>query len=325
MFYDSILVGNYANFEDETKQKLRIAEYQKALLEKVSNLYTIDCEEIATPDFMILQYAFLNGHCGLTKLSDGKYHAGIGQYTGTNLNPEGLLDEYTITFANGETYTGKVGKDVVVLWWNNLAGSQSEMLGRYAYMLADTDCSMVYNIKYSRVCPIPIVENDIEENSMKEVINNLFNGVTKIFKRSNVTDLLGANANKQNNTLDLTQPQTAVYLQNLSRFHDEWIIRACLEFGVYVSARDKGAQLNDKELDAFADYCAISADDTYNRLKDFATECERVFGISVSVAPKAFVYTEKDVANEEEFENVSRETLPENEEEASNENGNSND
>ena len=53
---------------------------------------------------------------------------------------------------------------------------------------------------------------------------------------------------------------------------------------------------------AFADYCAISADDVYNRLLDFAKDCKNVFGLEVTVTPKKFVYTEKDVEKDEDIE-----------------------
>lgn len=295
--------GNISNMfksgkSDELLFDIRACEYGYSFLEKISNLYSIESEEIETKDFRILQYAYLNGHCGLAKFNeDGKYHVGIGTFTG-QIMPDGFMDEYTVTLPNGWQYTGKIGKDVVVLLYNNIAHSQTTYMGWLSYMLADTDASMLCNSKYSRLLPIPIVDNDIEQKSMELVLKDLFNGVCRIFKRQNAKGIL-QNGTQESNILNITNPQASTYMQNLSRFHDELIIRASLEWGVYVSARDKGAQLNDKELQAFADYCAISADDVYNRLLDFAEECKKVFNISVTVKPKKFVYTEDDVEKDE--------------------------
>lgn len=287
---------------DELLFDVRAREYGLSFLEKISNLYSIVCKEIETKDYRILQYAYLNGHCGLAKFDeDNKYHVGIGTFVG-QLTPDGYMDEYTITLPNGWQKTGKIGKDIVVLLYNNISHSQSLYMGWLSYMLADTDVSMLCTSKYSRLLPIPVVENDIEKKSMEEVLNNLFNGVCRVFKRQNTKGLLTNGATSESNILNITNPQATTYMQNLSRYHDELIIRASLEWGVYVSARDKGAQLNDKELQAFADYCAISADDVYNRLLDFAKDCKNVFGLEVTVTPKKFVYTEKDVEKDEDIE-----------------------
>lgn len=296
---DNLLAFNYKNLADEEKINQAILEYQYSFLEKVCNLYNIKCKDIITKSYNILKYAFLNGHCGIAKI-DGKYYVGMGSYVGNELDKDGIPTEYTITFLDGTQYTGKIGKDIVVLWYNNIARSNKSYLGRLSYMLADVDASLNYNIKFSRVCPIPIVSTDIEMKSMEKIMDNLFNGVMKIFKKTNVKDFLSTSATRDKDTLDLTNPSTSVYIQHLSRFHDELLIRACLELGVFVSSRDKGAQLTDKELSAFADYCVISSDDTYNMLLEWAEECKRVFDIDIEVTPKAFVYTEKEVAENED-------------------------
>ena len=271
-------------------------EYALAFLEKIGNLYDIVCDDIKTDSAKILQYAFLNGHCGLAKI-DNEYHVGMGVFTG-KLNKDGIGTEYTITFLDGTQKSGTIDKDIVVLQWNNILHSTRNVMNNIAYMLADCDTSMIYNIKYSRVCPIPIVNSDIEEKSMKKVIDDLFRGVTKIFKRANSTSLL-VNQTNVKDTLDLTKPETTTYLQNLSRFHEDWLQRACLELGINVSIRDKSAQLTSDELNSFKDYCAISADDTFCQLKEFSKKCKEVFNLNVKVKPKSFIYTEKDIENEE--------------------------
>lgn len=137
---------------------------------------------------------------------------------------------------------------------------------------------------------------------MEKVLENLFNGTRKIFKRTTASGLFGDNVANRQNTLDLTNPQASTYMQNLSRFHDELILRICLEFGVYVSSRDKGSQMNNRELSAFADYCAITSDDTYNQFLKAFRKIKEIFGVDITCTPKAFVYTEKDVKADEDGE-----------------------
>lgn len=287
-----------SNSENEDKNYVN---YVLSFLSKIMNLYEIDCKEIETTSQNILKYAFINGHCGLKKFDyDGKYHVGMGTYSG-ELDADGYGKDYIITLLNGRSETGTIGKDVVVLKWDSIGFSMFPRLEFTADMLAKADTSILYNIIYTRVCPIPIVENDNEKKSLKEVIDKLLKGEISIFQREQKKHGFYDDSKTETykkDMLELTSPQSAEYMQNLSRFHDEMIIRLCIEFGVYVSERDKGAQLNEKELDAFKDYCAIGSDDTYCMLKNFAKECKEIFGIEMKVTPKNFTYTNEDIINE---------------------------
>lgn len=289
---------DYKDYNDKTDKQI---EYEISLIEKMSSLYEITFENQGTKDYKILQYALLNGHCGFAKIDD-KIYCGVGCFCG-ELDKDGLGKEYIITFQNGETYQGIINKDIVILKWNNMLKSQFPFIQWFSEMLTDTDISMKYNILYTRVCPIPIVDNDIEEKSMGNILDKLFSGKMQIFKRSTAQSFFNDSESKNDKTLNLTNPQASTYMQNLSRFHDELILRFCLEMGVYVSARDKGAQLNETELNSFKDYCAISADDTYSRLLEFKEDMKNVFNVDVEIKQKSFVYTEKDVEKDESEDN----------------------
>lgn len=295
---------------DELDKIQREYMYLFSLLEKVCNLYNIEIEEVETPSAFILKYMFLNGHCGLKKFEyDNKYHFGVGEFTG-DLDADGYGTQYIVTLQNGHSEVGTIGEDVVVFRWDNLATPQITKISWFAEMLAETDLSMKLNIIYSRSLPIPIVETTNEENSLSKVMENLFNGKLTIFKRAQKRDYYGTGDTTKRETLDICNPQNSTYMSNLSLFHDKLITRMCLEFGVYVSSRDnKRAQLNDKELSAFEDYCAISSDDTYNQIKKSLEECEKVLGLKGTVTAKNYTHTDEDIVDEEDYiENVSRET-----------------
>lgn len=284
---------------DELSKITRENVYLFSFITKISNLYSIECDDIDTPSPFILRYAFMNGHCGLAKFEyDGKYHVGVGTYVGSP-NADGYGEEYLITLQNGQTKQGKIGEDVVVLKWNNIGLSQLPKITWLTDMLTETDISIKTATIYSRALPIPIVNDNNEEKSLGKVIEDLFNGKLSIFKRAQKRDFFTTETQPKD-TIDITNPQHSVYLQNLNRQHDTLITRACLEFGIHASAKDKGAQLTEHELNSFEDYCAIGSDDTFTQLKEFANECEKVFNIKVSVTPKKFTHTEDDIVNEEE-------------------------
>lgn len=300
LFYFITGSGRKKECEPFLEEETRKFYHAFNFLEKICNLYEIESKDIGTKSYNILKYAFINGHCGLAKFPDGKFYVGTGTFSG-ELDADGFGKNYLITLQNGKTFYGEIGKNVTVLKWNNLALSRYPDLLFYASMLGKTDKSMEYNILYTRTCPIPIVENDLEQKSIEEVVSNLLSGKISIFKRASKRQLQDDNSQLKKDVLELTNPQASVYMQNLSRFSDEMTIRIMRELGVYVSERDKGAQLNDKELNAFKDYCAISSDDTYCMIKEWINESKKVFDIDITVKPKNFVYTNDDIANEEEF------------------------
>lgn len=266
--------------------------YFNLLIEKIGNLYDIK-GDIITQSAHILQMAYINGHCGCAKLKDGNYYVGIGSFTG-NIMPNGLMKEYTITYPNGEVISGEVGKDIVIFNWYNTYSSNLLFEKTTSNLLTETDISIRYLIMNSRLCPIPIVENEPERQSLEEVLKKMYDGIPLIFKRRQKSDIFEQGQNVKQ-TLDITQPNAMIYLQNLSRFRDELIIRWCMEHGIVVTSRDKGAQLNESELNAFADYSAISADDTYNNLLRFASDCKNIFNIDVEVSRKNFTNTNDSV------------------------------
>ena len=273
--------------------------YFNLLLEKIGNLYDIK-GDIATQSAHILQMGYINGHCGCAKLKDGKYYVGIGSFTG-NIMPNGLMSEYTITYPNGEIINGEVGKDIVIFNWYNTYRSNLLLEKTTSNLLTETDISIKYLIMNSRLCPIPIVENEQEKKSLEDVLKKMYDGIPLIFKRRQKSDIFEQGQNVKQ-TLDITQPNAMIYLQNLSRFRDEIIIRWCMEHGIVVTSRDKGAQLNESELNAFADYSAISADDTYNNLLRFASDCKNIFNIDVEVSRKNFTNTNDSVVTQEDKE-----------------------
>lgn len=284
--------------KDEYDKLLRDNTYLFSFITKISNLYNIECEEIDTPSPFILRYAFINGHCGLAKFDyDNKYHVGVGTYCGKP-NADGYGDEYIVTLQNGQTKRGKIGDDIVVLKWDNIGMTQLPKATWLSNMLSETDTSIKCATIYSRALPIPIVEDDNETKSLMSVIDDLFKGKLSTFKRAQKKDYYGNRNPQAQNTFDITNPQNSVYIQNLSRLHQELLERACIEYGIHITTRDKGAQLTERELNAFEDYCAIGSDDTFCQLLEFADNCKNVFGLTVKVTPKNYTHTEEDIIDE---------------------------
>lgn len=292
------ILNNYIDSED-IRNRNRFNSYFTNFLSKKSNLYRKNgLEDI--PTAQILRMKSLNGLVAICKLNNEfvcGYAYGVGKK-----NKKGLYDVVNIVFEDGETVNSqKVNIDCVLLSNNNLMLSDSDFFAWYSKILADTDNSMNVNVVNCRVCKIPIARNDNEKRSIEEASIDVKKGKTVSIVNEQYNDPFDNVNENKDRMLELTSPESAVYLQNLSRFHDELMKRSFLECGIYITSRDKGAQMNEMELDSFKAYCTIGADDELEQLNIFCDNMKKVFNIDVTFEPKSFVQTEEELEELEEM------------------------
>lgn len=291
--------NSFAVKDDEQRQKYRIQMYMDDIWNMLSVLVNIDHDEFRQRPTEIAKLLFSCGMIGLVKCENG-YWFGKAGYAG-KLDKNGEGTKAVVSFGDGSVFTGTINKDVVLLRANTLGSSRLPMVSRYSYMLADCDLSLVYNLLYSRVCPIPIVRTDTEQRSLTTVIENLIKGKMSIFKKDTIDpSMLGLSNGNQENMLNLTNPATSEYLQHLNRLHDEIMVRLALDMGVHVSARDKGAQLNESELQAFNDLASVKGQILTCELEQFKKDCLECFGIEPVAEVRKYIYDEQDVTEVEE-------------------------
>lgn len=289
----------FKDLDGKEQRELRIAEYNDSFADKVCNLYDIVIPDLVNRDSAaLLAIAYKEGRAGLVKYKDG-YAIGSAAYIGSNPDVDGILNKVKITFKNGESVEVD-RKDAAVLHLNNIQKPMTYMISRYSNMLSDIDCAMMYNINFSKLCPIPIVETDVEKKAMSQIIENLFNGVVNIFKRANLRTVSTGDGKVP--TLDLTNPQASTYISNYSSVHDDIILRVCAEMGINLNTKDKKAQVNNGELSGFSDYACLSGKSLKRQLDIFVKQCKDNLGIDVTATPSEFVYTEDDIRQEFEAE-----------------------
>lgn len=280
----------FEKLNDEAQRIARVTEYTDGFVDKVCNLYDIEIPDLKNRDSAdLLKYAFLTGMSALVKYEDG-YAIGSATYGGGKLTVDGRMDSVIVRFANGTTVTVPV-TDCAVFEWNNIRKNAKLQADRYASMLSDIDCSLTFNINYSKVCPIPIVDNDLDKRSLTDIIDNIFKGSRHIFKRSTYKFDGGSGVDM----LQLTSPEVSNYISNLSSIHDELIQRWCLEVGICIDTKDKKAQVNNDETTAFVDYASLCSKSHTRQLDKFVTECKNNLGIEVTVTPSPFVWIDEDI------------------------------
>lgn len=289
-------------FNDDFFNMKKFNDYFARLLIKKSNLYRKNgLDDIKTCD--ILRSKSLFGMIGVYfDETLNKYTYGCAVYDAP-INSDGRSDKIIITRDDGVTFHGTVNVDCVVLWNNSLYMSDVDFIGYYSKMLTDVDTSMNVNVIKSRPCDIPVVANDKIKRQIEEVDKKVKDGKTVAIVNEEMNNPFDTTTNNEQLPMyELTHPEVATYLQNLSRYHEELIKRACLELGIYVNNKDKGAQLTEEELNGFKAYTVISADDEFECLKMFCEDMKSTFNIDVEFIPKSFIETEKELEQEENNE-----------------------
>lgn len=280
----------FESLDDDNKRIARIKEYEDGFVDKVANLYDIDIPNLKNRDSAdLLKLAYLYGMSALVPFEDG-YAIGQASYGGGKLTVDGRMDSVIIRFANGTVKTVPV-EGCAIFEWNNIRKNQKLMSSRYASMLSDVDCSLTFNINYSKVCPIPIVDTDLDKKSLTDIIDNIFKGKRHIFKRSSFK----FDGSSGVDMLQLTSPEVSKYISNLSSIHDELLTRWCLEVGVCIDTKDKKAQVNNDETTAFVDYAGLCSKSHTRQLDKFKNECKDKFGIDVTITPSPFVWVDDDI------------------------------
>lgn len=308
----------FKNYTDEAKHTETILQYQYSFIDRLGNLYKLRIPRLLNRESAdLFRDAAENGMAALVKYEDG-YAIGKAAYVGSNILVDGTLDEVSVSFGNGEVMTVK-RSDCALFAWNQYRKPILPLIERYCNLLADVDTSLAFNILYSRVCPIPIVDNDVDETAMNRLLDNLFNGVLKVFKRTSFKQRFAPDTAGQQ-TMQLTMPEASNYIQNLSSIHDELIVRLCLEYGICISNKDKKAQVNNKEIGAFSDYAALCSASVIRQLELFVKECRDNLGLEVSYTTAAFVYTEEDIEAEFEADTMQEAEAPAEEQEGAEDN-----
>ena len=222
---------------------------------------------------------------------------------------------------NVESWNANVGEDVILLYNNSLHASDAPIIEWYTDLIKETDISMKFQIINSRLLPILAVSDD----RVKKEVENLFESIRAgrpfvhippslyvflpfaylIYKMEyewrHYTDLL-----QEIKAIDILDNAAIDKMQYLSSFNDNINKRLYNEFGIDIDIKDKRAQVNSQELQAFQDVNTLNYLSYYEERLDF---CKRMkdAGINIQKADIPFevipcpVFAEE--PNEEEIEN----------------------
>lgn len=210
---------------------------------------------------------------------------------------------------------GKVGEEVAVCW-NNSGIKPDLILMQYASILAEIDVSEKLNVLYARDTRVPKVHNEQERQALIASINAIRIGRTDAWVSDNIhaQDLL--DGVPQDNFLELTDIKDIDKLQYLNQYRDNIIKRFFQIFGQKSQVTSKMAQMTEEEIGANDSLSMILTLDALKQREKFCKECNRIFGLDMSVKltkcwADEIVEMDRDAASDEDTQTSEADTSEE--------------
>lgn len=272
-----ILESTYKSLKDKFKSAIRYRDFRHNAMKKFVARFVWKNVDDYTPPISksawIEKILLKNGVIGFGKV-DGEYTFVRGSLGGDLDKRFGTPTKFIWYTNAGSSGEWTIGKDCTVCFNDCSAYPSMLTIDRMCQMLADTDLSIECLIKYARKLPIPLANTQGEKEELEKTLDEVDAGKTKIVKSMTLDN---------NKKLELTDPEQIKNMECLSRLHDELTRRLCLEFGIDIESKDKKAQIQTAELEAFSTYTLFSVVPDYLERKEFCERTKELFGVDIDV------------------------------------------
>ena len=255
--------------------------------EKLGNMFKWKSDDIEIPH-NIETFCRVYGSIGYD-LKKGKWCVGWCNGQRDDLGNPLVYCAHSLA-TNVESWNANVGDDVILLYNNSLHASDAPIIEWYTDLIKETDISMKFQIINSRLVPILAVTDD----RIKKEVENMFDCIRAGRPFVVTTDLL-----QEIKAIDILDNTAIDKMQYLSSFNENINKRLYNEFGIDIDIKDKRAQVNSQELQAFQDVNTLNYLSYYEERLDFCKRMEYA-GIKIECIPCP-VFAEE--PNEEEIEN----------------------
>lgn len=257
--------------------------YANYLYSYILDMFKWQCD--FAPPWAFERILSTHGHCGIFRNGkDGKPVIAFGGYTG---KPDiyGFGTQYIGTDFQGNSYTGNVGDDVVVLWNNYTLTSDNAVVSAYAQRFVESDKSILNVLRGARITALVTASDNTDSRTLDNVVNAINNGdtVVKIPPIYREIDALDSGA-KRFDVLRLTDPKDTDKLQYLCRYRDDLLAAFLNEYGIDVNVVNKGSQVSRDELHSMKNAVGAVVEQRLNcRERDL--DIVRDWGYDITVTP----------------------------------------
>lgn len=270
-------------------------------------------EEIESTD--IERFNVMCGSCVMDKVNETKYIVDFPTYADITFYPW----KYKNATVTNPLYMGKtklLGKEIPVCYNNAMHSPDFDLL-QVASFFTEIDTSLGINILNSRLTKVIPVADEDTKNTVKEMLKQIYNGVKNVCFVKKPSDLIEyKNGNKPIEPIGLTDPKDVERLHYLNDTYDTILRRLCNNHGIKMHTGGKMAQLTTEEIDEYSELAKVYITNQLKEREKFCKQCNEIFGLNMSVhVGKPW---EKLMNENNENDNVSRETLDKESEENEN-------
>ena len=317
---NGIFCGNYAIDENIDISCMRTRQYFDYLLKYCTNRCKWELPENSRMPYFLPEYLLsIFGHFGifLSKDIENSIVFVSGGFTG-KINSWGMYDGYIATTSNGETFSGKIGVDCVVVGNNSLYRPDKQVICRFAHLLNEIDKSLDLNIYNTRLTKGFIADNDKDKTAIEAAYKAVGEGkpfVAVAPTHRPMTDVLDATQDGLYTPFDFTTVKDADKLQYLSRLYDDIIGRFLSMYGIDTGNVNKGSQILENEISRLAEASAVQVEDAYLAREYGISQYEKVFGRNDVKILRSPLYGSNTAINQEKITDEEEVQMTEREEE----------
>lgn len=308
----------FSKLKEKTQKAYRIKSNDELLLTSLMSMFVYDGlpDELMDRQNMIEETLLLKGACAIWKyegkdvVTSDTYDVGkwIVSQVAFSECPDvyGMGNDVIVTTENGLTRTYKnyrENPDIVVIF-NNSSFSPDMLIGKTSDMLSELETSEKLQVIFSRLYPIPIAKNSKVQAAIETAINNMLNGkIATILDEDALSKYISEATKAAIESISLTEPEQAQYIQYLSDFHNDIMRRFYTTYGLSYEGAPKRAQQSVDETNRGNEASFVIPHDMLLWRQRGMKECQSKFGWPAGVA-----FSECWKAREEDIDVADEET-----------------
>lgn len=272
---------DFSKMKESDKSDIRNFCYQKEYLDLITQMFDYEFGDTPVMDIWLLEQILTNIGCVGFCMIDGVLCYGTVSIFG-KINKDGISTMATVYFFNGESFSGEIGKDVVIMW-NNKTHTPELKASQFSEVLTECDNSIMACVYNSRPYMAIVAKSQKVIKSIKTILKQWRDGKPQIITGEDTIQGIVHPENEEVKSINLSDPTIMDKIQYLSKLHDDVLRRGLTYYGIPINSSGKMAQLNDKEIDGYETYSKIYPNNRLKERQKAIDQMNKLFGINATV------------------------------------------
>lgn len=274
-------IYDFSKMKESHKSEIRNFCYQKEFLDLITQMFEYYFEGTKTMDMWLLEQILTNVGCVGFCMIDDTLCYGTVSLSG-KINKDGIPTLATIFFFNGESFSGEIGRDIVLMWNNNTHTPELKA-SQFSEVLTECDNSIMACVYNSRPYMAIVAKSQKLITSIRTILKQWRDGKPQIITGDDTIQGIVHPEKEEVKSINLSDPTIMDKIQYLSKLHDDVLRRGLTYYGIAINSSGKMAQLNDKEIDGYETYSKIYPNNRLFERQKAIEQINKLFGIKATV------------------------------------------